>query len=86
MTVNPLDAVDIEKLANTHRLSMAQVCREAKISQTTFQRWKSGGDLKMSTYRAIVEAIDTLSQQVGDKLKQPNGSTASQTESESVAE
>jgi transcriptional regulator with XRE-family HTH domain len=61
MTEIPLDAAGIEQLAKERQISMAQVCREAGISQTTFQRWKKGGDTTIGTYVALVTAIDVLS-------------------------
>lgn len=40
--VDLLDVAELERVAATRRLSMAQVCRIAGVAPSTWQRWKQG--------------------------------------------
>lgn len=55
-----LSAEEVEILIRTRGLSVARICREADINQATFQRWKNGSDMSLSTYNAIASAFHRL--------------------------
>lgn len=61
---------EVEQLIRERGLSVARVCRQANISQTTFQRWKHGSDITLSTYNAVALAIETLSAQTAETTNQ----------------
>lgn len=53
---------DIERLAKLSGKSIAQVCREAKIAQSTFTRWKAGATTpSIAVYQRISAAAETRS-------------------------
>lgn len=56
-----LNVEQVEQLIRDRGLSVAQVCRTANVSQTTFQRWKNGAHLTVPTYNAFAAAIASLS-------------------------
>lgn len=53
-----LTPADVEALAVAAGKSMAAVCREARIAQSTFNRWKGGKtEPTLDVYRRIQRAV-----------------------------
>lgn len=49
---------DIERLAGKAGKSIAQVCREARVAQSTFSRWKGGKtEPTLDVYRRLVAVV-----------------------------
>jgi len=54
-----MTAEEIEGLAAKAGLSMAEVCRRAKIAPTTFTRWKAGKtEPTLGVYRRLCAAVE----------------------------
>jgi transcriptional regulator with XRE-family HTH domain len=52
-----LTPTDIERLAKQGGKSIAEVCREAGIAQSTFSRWKRGAtEPTLDVYRRLATA------------------------------
>lgn len=52
---------EFEQVAREKGFSIAQICREANVNQATFQRWKGGSNPTLTTYNALIQAVETLS-------------------------
>ena len=51
---------DIERLAKASKKSIAEVCREAQVAQSTFFRWKvKGSSPRLDVYQRICAAVAT---------------------------
>lgn len=59
----PMTPSEMESMARERRLSIAQICREANVNQSTFQRWKQGSSPTIGTYCDLLDAIDRLTEQ-----------------------
>lgn len=56
--VDLLSPSDIESLAAKAGKSIAQVCREAGVAQSTFSRWKAGRtEPTLDVYRRLLGAV-----------------------------
>jgi transcriptional regulator with XRE-family HTH domain len=56
--MNLLEPAEIEALAGQAGFSMAEVCRRAGISQSTFTRWKAGRtEPTLDVYRKLHQAV-----------------------------
>jgi transcriptional regulator with XRE-family HTH domain len=54
----PLSPAEIEALAGSAGLSMAEVCRRAGLAQSTFTRWKSGKtEPTLDAYRKLIQVV-----------------------------
>lgn len=68
--MNLLTPAEIEKRAYDARLSMAEACRRAGISHSTWMRWKSGDtNPSIAIYERLVKATsmpeDTCNPKIG---------------------
>lgn len=55
----PIDEIEITLAA--HKISVAQLCRTAEISQTTWHKWKKHGHRpRPASVRAVVAALREL--------------------------
>lgn len=60
MTERVLTADDFEARARDAGMSMAEVCRRAKVAQSTFHRWKTGeAGMTLGSYAKLLEAIQS---------------------------
>lgn len=58
MTERVLTADEFEALAKAAGLSMAEVCRRAKVAQSTFHRWKAGeAGMTLGSYAKLLDAV-----------------------------
>lgn len=61
MTEKPLTADEFEALARGAGLSIAEVCRRAKVAPSTFHRWKGGeSGLTIGSYVKLLDVIDAI--------------------------
>lgn len=60
-----LTAEEFEAKAKAAGLSIAEVCRRAKVAQSTFHRWKTGyAGMNLGSYAKLIQAVqDTESVQ-----------------------
>jgi hypothetical protein len=53
-----LSAADVESLAAGYGMSIARLCRQANVALASFYRWRSGGNVKLTTYDKLLTALD----------------------------
>lgn len=59
MTERPLTAEEFEILAKEAGLSVAEICRRAKVATSTFHRWKTGeSGLTIGSYVKLLDALE----------------------------
>jgi DNA-binding Xre family transcriptional regulator len=49
---------EIANRAAAQDISLAELCRRARIHRSTLQRFKNGSEVRFSTVRALEEALD----------------------------
>jgi hypothetical protein len=55
-----LKIADMEKRLGQRNISVARVCRDAEVAQTSWGRWKNGTDAREKTWLRVEAAFGRL--------------------------